>query len=1044
MKYKFAHFADVHWRGLSRHSEYRRAFEKAFQTLRELAVDAIFVVGDIVHSKTQGISPELIDSLCWWFREMNNIGPTYITLGNHDGLILNKDREDAISPIIRALNLPNLHLIKMTEKVAYNDEIDISNFSCFDEQAWGDLAPSSEKMNIALFHGAVRGSKTDIDWEMDGEVDADMFEGYDFVFLGDIHKYQYLDKENRIAYCGSTIQQNFGEHPGKGFMLWEIDSESQYQSRHIEVPHDRPFVTVDWRGTVAETIDAADMYPDHSRFRIRTNAAINQGEIKQLYASLKEFKSAAEIVIKHESSRIDTMMETAKSSNHLNLRDPNFVSRMIQDYFSKAGLSDRMNTRLDELVHRLWKSAIKADPVPVGRWSLKSLEFDNIFGFGKGNKINFDAAEGIVGIFGKNRIGKSSICGSVMYNLFNATDRGPISNLYVINTRKGHCRTRAIVTKAGKNYVIERQTVKRQSRAGKLSATTHLNLFEVDENQNVIKDLCGEQRRETEKTLRKIVGTAEDFLLTSFAAQGEMNNFLKQKASSRKTVLSKFLELDVFERLHEAAKEESAGVKQILKNVPDRDFDVSIIDLRSKLRAREIERETLWGLLEQLRHKARELELTLATRSDGNLVTQQDIDEQKERIGNLKSEIARRKLREGEVTQDLAVMLEKSKKLSVFKEGFPADDLRRSLNEQRQIEIALASAKHTTEKEKQRLRSYGRQVEKLSDVPCGDSFPTCQYIVSAQKAKKKVRTQDTKIEDLKEEIKALRKCLKKLLDQDLEMKLERYNELISKYNEIEIEKGQLELSLSTDRNILKKGNETLNSEEANLDEMRANLSTDDAASQIKQLREKLSNLKKEISEADAKHAVLSETIGLLSSDIDKLKKDKEQFKNLIEQWKVFELFQQATSKNGIPLEVIRSRLPAINEEIASVLQGVTGFTVELESDEGSNEMSIYVNYGDSRRIVECCSGMEKMMSSLAIRVALINFSALSKSDILIIDEGFGALDGGNIEACGRFLEALKKWFKTILIISHVDAVKDNVDNVLEIERRGVDSHVIFS
>ena len=49
---------------------------------------------------------------------MNDIAPTYVTLGNHDGLILNKDREDAISPIIRALNLPNLHLIKMTEKIA--------------------------------------------------------------------------------------------------------------------------------------------------------------------------------------------------------------------------------------------------------------------------------------------------------------------------------------------------------------------------------------------------------------------------------------------------------------------------------------------------------------------------------------------------------------------------------------------------------------------------------------------------------------------------------------------------------------------------------------------------------------------------------------------------------------------------------------------------------------------------------------------------------------------------------------------------------------
>ena len=109
-EYKFAHFADVHWRGLSRHSEYKRAFEDSFKTLEKESVDAIFIVGDIVHSKTQGISPELIDSLCWWFRGLEKIAPTFVTLGNHDGLILNKDREDAISPIIRALNLPNLFL----------------------------------------------------------------------------------------------------------------------------------------------------------------------------------------------------------------------------------------------------------------------------------------------------------------------------------------------------------------------------------------------------------------------------------------------------------------------------------------------------------------------------------------------------------------------------------------------------------------------------------------------------------------------------------------------------------------------------------------------------------------------------------------------------------------------------------------------------------------------------------------------------------------------------------------------------------------------
>ena len=107
-------------------------------------------------------------------------------------------------------------------------------------------------------------------------------------------------------------------------------------------------------------------------------------------------------------------------------------------------------------------------------------------------------------------------------------------------------------------------------------------------------------------------------------------------------------------------------------------------------------------------------------------------------------------------------------------------------------------------------------------------------------------------------------------------------------------------------------------------------------------------------------------------------------------------------------------------------------------------MNIYINYGDSKRIIECCSGMEKMMAAMAIRVALTNVSSLPKANVLIIDEGFGALDSGNIEACSRFLQSLKKWFQCILIISHVDAIKDSVDNVLEISRKGPDAKVIVS
>lgn len=1042
MNYKFAHFADVHWRGLTRHDEYKRAFSIAFDQLRKENVDAIFIVGDIVHSKTQGISPELIDSLCWWFRGLADIAPTYITLGNHDGLIMNKDREDAISPIIRALDLPNLHLIKKTEKVSYDETLDISNFSCFYEEEWPDLQPTPNKINLALFHGAVRGSKTDIDWELDGEVEAKMFDGYDFVFLGDIHKSQFLDEEGRIAYCGSTIQQNYGETPGKGYMVWNIKGVDDFSAHHVEVPHDRPFVTIDWMGTVNATLDESENYPDYSRFRIKTSTAVSQGEIRQLYSSLKEFKSASEIVMKHEIPKTEHLLEDLKG-RPINLHDPKVVSSMVQKYFEKAGLSERMNKRLDDLVHRLWKSAMKSDQVKNGKWSLRFLEFDNTFGYGKDNSINFDTAEGIIGLFGKNRVGKSSICGTIMYTLFNSTDRGSISNLHVVNSRKGHCKAIAKISKSGRSYIIERQSVKKQTRAGKLSASTQLNLIEVDSNDDVIRDLCGEQRRETEKTLKDIVGSAEDFLLTSFASQGEMNSFLKQKASSRKAVLSKFLELDVFERLSEAAREESAGVKQMLKNVPERDYDVAIIDLRSKLKARENQREKFWEELEISRSSARELELTLATRGDSNLVTQDDVDDQTKKLNLLSSGLKDRQNNVTQLQEKYNSLSDQTEKLKDFKETFPIEDLKRSIGEQSELETTVSGIKHQVEKEKQKLKNFEKEVKNLTDVPCGDSFPMCQYIVSAEKSKKTLQKQTARIDDLKDDLKVTRSALRKLLNKGLEEKLEKYDDLILKFNSLSMEKSRSEIELVSESNKLDQIAKEKRRQEQTLDEMKANLSSDDAAVQLRTLRTKLRDMKESISSKENKHAALSETIGLLQSEIQKMIDDKEKFENLVEQWKVFELFLQATSKNGIPLEVIRSRLPEINAEIASILQGVTGFTVELESDEGSNEMSIYINYGDSRRIIECCSGMEKMMSALAIRVALINVSALPKSDMLIIDEGFGSLDSGNIEACSRFLESLKKWFKTILVISHVDAIKDSVDNILEITRKSQDAHVKY-
>ena len=82
--------------------------------------------------------------------------------------------------------------------------------------------------------------------------------------------------------------------------------------------------------------------------------------------------------------------------------------------------------------------------------------------------------------------------------------------------------------------------------------------------------------------------------------------------------------------------------------------------------------------------------------------------------------------------------------------------------------------------------------------------------------------------------------------------------------------------------------------------------------------------------------------------------------------------------------------------------------------------------------LEMTSGMEKFISSLAIRVALVNVSNLPRPNFLAIDEGFGNLDSDNLNSMFMLFEYLKTEFDFILIISHLDALKDAADGLFEI------------
>jgi DNA repair exonuclease SbcCD ATPase subunit len=87
--------------------------------------------------------------------------------------------------------------------------------------------------------------------------------------------------------------------------------------------------------------------------------------------------------------------------------------------------------------------------------------------------------------------------------------------------------------------------------------------------------------------------------------------------------------------------------------------------------------------------------------------------------------------------------------------------------------------------------------------------------------------------------------------------------------------------------------------------------------------------------------------------------------------------------------------------------------------------------------------MEKFISSSAIRVALIKVSNLPRPNFLIVDEGFGNLDATSLNSLGLLFDYLKSEFDFIMVISHIDIMKDMVDGLVEIEVSGNSSQVQY-
>ena len=612
---KFAHIADTHIKNLKYHYEYQIVFEQLYQTLREQQVDYIVHCGDIAHTKTQ-ISPEFVEMCSQFFRNLAEIAPTYIILGNHDGNLKNSSRQDALSPIVEALDLDDLHLLKNSGEVHLNDDFCLNVLSVFDRDNW--ISPTnSAKINIALYHGSISKCKTDTNWTMTfGEDEINIFDDFDFAMLGDIHRRQFLDKAGRIWYAGSTVQQNHGETNDKGALLWDIKSKDDWDIEPIVLQNPKPFFTIELtlKGRMPKKIEV----PPNARLRlVSTNNLPLDSMRRAMDIAKHRFKPESISFLNRAAGDRGNVEDLANSLQTENLRDINIQEELIDEYLNDYQVDPDTLEAVYELNRKYNK--IVEDSEEISRninWKIRNFKWDNLFNYGEDNNIDFASMSGIIGIFGKNFSGKSSIIDAALYTLFNTTSKNERKNLNVINQNKDSATGTLEVQVGNKIYTIQRSSekyLKRLKGEETLEAKTDLNFEVYDQITDETTSLNGTTRNQTDANIRKHLGTVEDFFMSSLASQHGALAFIEEGSTRRKEIIAKFLDLEVFDQKFKLSKEDSIETKVLLKKNEDRDFDTEIEEVKKALGKSKKNSQTNQELCNSLKEECQTLSAALET-----------------------------------------------------------------------------------------------------------------------------------------------------------------------------------------------------------------------------------------------------------------------------------------------------------------------------------------------------------------------------------------------------------------------------------------------
>lgn len=619
---KIAHFADVHIHNLQRHDEYRIQFNKIYTKLREQKPDRIVISGDLFEKFVE-ITNEAQTLAGDFLNEMASIAKVIIDPGNHDFMKKNKNRINSVFTIVNLIKNPNITYFGKSG--FFNDDnIVWVNYSHLEKNIspWVDIphVKDESKIYIALYHDPINDSSTDTGQVFSGSrlKSIKEFSDNDFVMFGDIHKLQYFRKNKSAAYCGSTIQQDFGEKPdsGHGYILWDIEDRNNFTSEHIDIPNDHTYINF----YIDRDVDYDNLDFSHPLLTKESEIKINWIDLSANINFINElkirdyFKNTYDLIgIKIERNRIFTDVSDVEMVNEsINVLDPESQRKIFDEYLKLNGYSEEFIEKILD-IDTIITDRLQLDNNNMGiSWSIDKLWFDNFKSYADDNVIDFKNMGNniIMQLSGENQHGKTTILDAISYVLYGTTTTTQKrqkngDNRYINNKRdEDYVSGGAQISVNDKIFTLVRKTERKWNKQHTeiTSCSTTLDYYKGTQLTEDNK-LTEEDKNFTQTFIESAIGNFDDFIRLVLTTADNLNDLLSMDRAVFIDSIIRDAGYDIFEKKLEEFKSYRKIISKddikIDLNQFKKDLEEKIISKEEKIEEKNIVSNDITKLYEE-------------------------------------------------------------------------------------------------------------------------------------------------------------------------------------------------------------------------------------------------------------------------------------------------------------------------------------------------------------------------------------------------------------------------------------------------------------